>query len=145
MEPPGNPGRFRKLGQDYVKRQDENVDRNASEEWPNLVVLSSCWDAWGNRRLTTKTSRSIRGEVGGATVGSLTVHVLDKDQRPIVGKRVYCSFPWFMGAQQRSDEDGIARFEHVPIGTTEVFVEGRQMLRVSVGVEHKDVTVTLGR
>ena len=80
--------------------------------------------------------------------GSLTVHVLDGDQNPVSGMKVYLNFPNFMlfGGHRESytDDDGIAEFDEVPTGTVEVYVDGDLQLEVGVGGgEHEDVTVTI--
>ena len=79
-----------------------------------------------------------------------TVHVENKDGNPISGKRVTCQFPGsFMGiagthSEEYTDEDGIAEFDEVPVGTAEVYVNGELQIKVGVGEsEHEDVTVTL--
>ena len=79
-------------------------------------------------------------------MGSLTVHVLDEDENPISGKRVYCDFPGIIGthSEEYTDEDGVAEFDEVPVGTVGVYVDGTLQVKVGVGAgEHEDVTVTL--
>lgn len=83
-------------------------------------------------------------------MGSLTVHVLNKDGRPIRGKRVGCIFVGsFFGmgdtnSEDYTDSDGEVTFEKVPTGSAKVFVDGKLQLKISVGQsDHKDVSVTL--
>ncbi len=83
-------------------------------------------------------------------MGSLTVHVLDYQQRPVEGKRVACSvIGKGSGKVTRSgegytDEEGIAEFTELPAGTVEVFVNGEKQVEIDLGQnEYEDVTVTL--
>lgn len=83
-------------------------------------------------------------------MGTLTVHVLDEDQNPVAGKKVFCLFPaTFLGmldthSDEYTDDDGVAEFDEVPVCTAQVYVDGELRLEVGVGVgEYKDVTITL--
>jgi hypothetical protein len=80
-----------------------------------------------------------------ALMGSLTVHVIDKRQKPVSGKRVFCNFPALPPTHSEgyTDATGIVDFKSVPVCTAEVFVEGRK-LKVGVGQnEHEDVTIAI--
>ena len=84
-------------------------------------------------------------------MGSLTVHVVDSDDDPVSGKRVYCSFVGIhiLGladshSEAFTDDDGTAEFDDVPVGEVEVYIDGQ--LQTSVGVGQNDqehVTVTV--
>ena len=83
-------------------------------------------------------------------MGSLSVHVLDGNQNPVAGERVYCNF--VRGALNLLDThkekytggDGMAEFNDVPVGTVQVHVRGRIHVEVGIGTnDHEDVTVTL--
>jgi len=79
-------------------------------------------------------------------MGSLTVHVLDEDENPVSGKRVFCNFPGIAPthSEEYTDDDGIAEFEDVPVCTVEVYVDGERQLEVGVGQnDDEDVTVTI--
>jgi len=84
-------------------------------------------------------------------MGSLTVHVLDSDESPVSGKRVYCNFvgSHLLGfadshSESYTDEDGVAEFDDIPVGKVEVIVDGDIQVEVSVGSsDHEDVTVTI--
>ncbi len=79
-------------------------------------------------------------------MGSLTVHVLDENQNPDSGKKVFCNFPGILPTHSTryTDGDGIAEFDHVPVCTVEVYVSGELQLKVGVGPgEREDVTVTI--
>lgn len=78
-------------------------------------------------------------------MGSLTVHVVDDDQNPVSGEKVFCKFPAIPPThrEEYTDEDGTAEFEDVPVCTVEVYVNGRLQLEVGVGQnDDEDVTVT---
>jgi hypothetical protein len=83
-------------------------------------------------------------------MGSLTVHVVDDEQNPLEGKRVFCNFVGsFLGladthTAEFTDEEGVAEFYDVPVGSVEIIVGGVQRLSVGVGQnDHEDVTVTI--
>jgi hypothetical protein len=79
-------------------------------------------------------------------MGSLTVHVLDEDQNPISGKKVYCNFPGILPTHRQgyTDDHGIAEFSDVPVCTAEVYLDGKRQLKVGVGrSDHEDVTVRI--
>lgn len=83
-------------------------------------------------------------------MGSLTVHVLDENQDPIAGKKVYCEFPGsFVGifptnSECYTDGDGVAEFDDVPVCTVQVYVGGELQVEVGVGTnDYEDVTVTV--
>ena len=83
-------------------------------------------------------------------MGSLTVHVLDEDQNPVGGEKVFCNFPGSFlavlptNSECYTDEDGVAEFDEVPVGPVEIYVDGDQQLEISVGMnDHKDVTITV--
>ncbi len=75
-------------------------------------------------------------------MGSLTVHVTDRHDHPVSGKRVFCNFPHsFTHRQAFTDDRGVADFKKVPTGIVEVFVE-REKVEVSVGQNDlEEVTV----
>jgi len=77
-------------------------------------------------------------------MSSLTVHVFDKKENPVSGKRVFCSFPHTCSHSNRyTDQDGTADFDRVPVGSVEIFVEGEK-IEVSVGQnDHEDVTFSI--
>jgi len=79
-------------------------------------------------------------------MGSLTVHVLDENQKPVPRKKVFCNFPGILPthSERYTDEDGVAEFDDVPVCTVEVYQGGKLRLKVGVGSsDHKDVTVTV--
>jgi hypothetical protein len=79
-------------------------------------------------------------------MGSLTVHVLDEDENPVSGKKVFCNFPGILPTHstEYTDDDGMAEFDDVPVCTVEVYVNGRLQLEVGVGEsDHEDVTVSV--
>lgn len=79
-------------------------------------------------------------------MGSLTVHVLDEDQNPVPGKKVFCHFPGILPthSERYTNDDGVAEFDDVPVCTVEVYVDGSLQLEVGVGSSnHEDVTVTI--
>jgi hypothetical protein len=83
-------------------------------------------------------------------MGSLTVHVFDYQQKPVEGRKVYCDFIGRVSGmfdthgEEYTDDEGIAEFHDVPVGTVEVYVDGEKQLEVSVGQnDYEDVTVTI--
>ena len=83
-------------------------------------------------------------------MGSLRVHVVDDDQKPVSGEKVFCNFvnSQFGFADSHSieytDDSGVAEFDEVPVGTVEVMIDGCVQLEVSVRQnDHEDVTVTV--
>ena len=50
-------------------------------------------------------------------MGSLTVHVVDEDENPVSGKRVFCNFPGIPPTHSEcyTDDDGVAEFDDVPV------------------------------
>ncbi len=84
-------------------------------------------------------------------MGSLTVHVLDSNDNPISGKRVYCNFvgSHLLGladshTEEYTNDDGVSEFDDVPVGTVEVYVNGDKQIEVGVGTnDHEDVTVSI--
>lgn len=79
-------------------------------------------------------------------MGSLTVHILDANQRPVQRKKVFCNFPGILPTHSDcyTDTDGSAEFRDVPVCTVEVYFGGKLRLKVGVGPsDHKDVTVTV--
>jgi len=87
---------------------------------------------------------------GDKDMGSLTVHVLDEDQNPISGEKVYCIFPGAvigilsLNSECYTDDDGIAEFDDVPTGSVEIYVDGSLQLEIGVGAyDHEDVTITI--
>ncbi len=84
------------------------------------------------------------------SMGSLTVHVLDYQQKPVEGKKVSCNVigktpgKSYGHGDGYTDEEGIAEFSNVPVGTVEVFVNGEKQLEIDLGQnEYEDVTVTV--
>ncbi len=82
-------------------------------------------------------------------MGSLTVHVLDEDQEPVSGKKVFCNFvASYLGilptnSTEYTDEDGIAEFDDIPTGEVQIYVAGEE-IDISVGQnDHEDVTFTI--
>jgi hypothetical protein len=76
-------------------------------------------------------------------MGSLTVHVVDEEDNPISGKRVFCNFT-STHSEEYTDDNGVAKFEDVPVCTVEVHVDGDLQLEVGVGKsDDKDVTVSI--
>ena len=79
-------------------------------------------------------------------MGSLTIHDLNDDQNPVAGKKVFCNFPGILPTHstEYTDDNGVAEFDHVPVCTVEVYVDGSLQLEIGVGPgEREDVTVTL--
>ncbi len=83
-------------------------------------------------------------------MGSLTVHVLDYQQKPVEGKKVSCNVIGKATGKSSghdegyTDEEGIAEFSHVPAGTVEVFVNGEKQVEIDLGQnDYEDVTVTV--
>ncbi len=77
-------------------------------------------------------------------MGSLTVHVVDEDENPVSGKKVFCNFPGILPthSENYTDDDGVAEFDDVPVCTVEVYVDGTRQLEVGVGQnDDEDVTV----
>ena len=83
-------------------------------------------------------------------MGALTVHVLDENQEPVAGERVYCNFVRsVLGLLDTHDERytdgyGVAEMDDVPDCTVEVIVRGEVQVKVVVGSnDHEDVTVSV--
>ncbi len=83
-------------------------------------------------------------------MGSLTVHVLDYQSKPVEGKKVACNVTGKnpgksqTRSEEYTDEEGIAEFSHVPAGTVEVFVNGEKQVEIDLGQnDYEDVTVTV--
>ena len=83
-------------------------------------------------------------------MGSLTVHVVDDDQNPVEGKKVFCNFVGsFIGvadtnSDEYTDEDGTAEFYDVPVSAVEVIIDGQEQMSTSVGQnDHEDVTISI--
>ena len=77
-------------------------------------------------------------------MGSLTVHVVDDEDNPVSGQRVFCNFPGIppTHSEEYTDDDGIAHFDDVPVCTVQVCVDGDRQLDVGVGQnDDEDVTV----
>jgi hypothetical protein len=76
-------------------------------------------------------------------MGSLTVHVLDDDENPVSGEKVFCNFSGFTHSEEYTDDQGIAEFDDVPVCDVAVYVSGKK-IEVSVGQnDHEDVTFTI--
>ena len=94
--------------------------------------------------LATKTAADKHGLAG--PMASLTVHVLDRDKKPVSGKNVFCNFRVVpaMHSTRRTDDEGVAEFDDIPVCTIEVYVNGELQIEVGVGYsEHEEVTVTI--
>jgi hypothetical protein len=83
-------------------------------------------------------------------MGSMTVHVVDEDQNPVAGTRVFCNFPRSFSAvlpttsECDTDEDGVEEFEDVPTGAVEIYVEREMKKEIQMYQgEHEDVTITI--
>ncbi len=79
-------------------------------------------------------------------MGNLTVHVVDEEENPVSGKRVFCNFPVIPPTDSEcdTDDDGIAEFDDVPVCTVQVYVDGTLQLEVVVGQnDNEDVTVSV--
>ena len=78
----------------------------------------------------------------------LTVHVLDDDQDPVEGAKVFVLIhhnimpdTWL---EDRTDSDGETEFEVPRFTTVDVSVNGNKELEdISIGDEDEDVTVTI--
>lgn len=80
-------------------------------------------------------------------IGSLTVHVVNEEQEPLQGRKVFCEFPLhFLGtwSEAYTDGDGEAPFEEVPAGPVRIIVDGDFQMQVRIREGgHTDVTACL--
>jgi len=64
-------------------------------------------------------------------MGSLRVHVVDEEDNPVSGKRVFVILQR-THSEEYTDDDGVADFEDVPVCTVQVYVDGDFQLEVGV-------------
>jgi hypothetical protein len=79
-------------------------------------------------------------------MGSLTVHVVDDEENSVPGKKVFCNFPGIFPthSEEYTDDDGVAEFDDVPVGTVQVYVNGDLQIEIGVGQnDDEDVTVSI--